>query len=106
VRFLLLIALFGCTAPPPLREPVVLRIALWGPLGELAPTASESVVASIAQPWVYEKLLTVDASGNLKPVLAAHVERISNQQMRIELRRDAAFSDGAPVTESDVVRSL
>ena len=106
MRFLLLIALFGCTAPPPLREPVVLRVALWGPLGELAPTASESVVASIAQPWVYEKLLTVDASGNLKPVLAARVERISNQQMRIELRRDAAFSDGAPVTESDVVRSL
>ncbi|TMB11257.1 MAG: hypothetical protein E6J65_27130 [Deltaproteobacteria bacterium] len=105
MRVLLLIALFGCT-PPPARESVVLRIAVGGPLGELAPTGSESGLSSIAQPWVYDKLVTVDPSGNLKPVLAARVERLSTEQMRAELRPDATFSDGAQVTEGDVIRSL
>jgi hypothetical protein len=105
VRVLLLIALFGCT-PPTARDSVVLRIALGGPLGELAPTGSEAGLASIALPWVYDKLVTVDAAGNLRPVLAARVERISNEQLRVELRPDVTFSDGTQVNEGDVVRSL
>jgi hypothetical protein len=105
VRVLLLIALFGCTAPPA-RDSVAFRIALGGPLGELSPTGSEAGHASIAQAWVYDKLVTVDAGGNLRPVLAARIERISNEQMRVELRPDATFSDGTQVTEGDVVRSL
>jgi hypothetical protein len=105
VRVLLLIALFGCTSPPA-RESVVLRVAVGGPLGELAPTASEPGLAWIAQPWVYEKLVTLDPGGNLKPVLAARVEALSSDQMRVEMRVDATFSDGASVTEGDVVRSL
>jgi hypothetical protein len=104
-RFLLLIAVIGCTAPPA-REPVVLRIAVWGPLGELAPVGNESALASIALPWVFEKLITVDASGQLTPVLARRLARLSAAEIEVELRTDAAFSDGAPVTEADVVRSL
>ena len=101
---MLLTAFIGCTAPP--VPPVVVTVALWGPLGELAPTGSEPALASIAQPWVYDKLVTVDANGELKPILASRLERVSNQQVRIELRPDATFSDGAPVTDADVVRSL
>jgi len=95
---LLLTAFIGCTAPP--VPPVVVTVALWGPLGELAPTGSEPALASIAQPWVYDKLVTVDANGELKPILASRLERVSNQQVRIELRPDATFSDGAPVTDA------
>ena len=44
---LLLTAFLGCTAPP--VHPVVVTVALWGPLGELAPTSSETALASIAR---------------------------------------------------------
>jgi hypothetical protein len=105
-RLLLLTFVVGCTAPPG-RESLVLRIAMWGPLGELAPTVgTESALASVAQPWVFEKVFSLDATGQLKPGLAARVERLSGQRVRVELRRDATFSDGSPVTEEDVVRSL
>jgi len=102
---LLLIFVAGCTAPPG-RESFVLKIAMWGPLGELAPTGDNEALASIAQPWVFERLFSLDATGQLKPGLAARVERLSGQRVRVELRRDATFSDGSAVTEEDVVRSL
>ena len=104
-RFVLLIVVIGCTAPPA-REPVVLKVAVWGPLGELAPIGNESAVASVALPWVFEKLVTVDAAGQLTPVLARRIVQSSPAKIEIELRTDAAFSDGAPVTEADVIRSL
>jgi len=107
VRRLLLaiIVVVGCTAPPG-RESFVLRIALWGPLGELAPTGGNEALASLAQPWVFERLFSLDATGQLKPGLAARVERLAGQRVRVELRRDATFSDGSSVSEEDVVRSL
>ena len=104
-RLLLLTLVVGCTAPPG-REPFVLRIAIWGPLGELAPVADDEALASLAQPWVFERLFNLDATGQLKPGLAARVERLSGQRVRLELRRDATFSDGSSVTEEDVARSL
>jgi len=104
-RLLVLAVFLGCNAPSG-REPLVLRIAMWGPLGELAPTRSESALASVAQPWVFERLVTVDAEGQLKPALAARVDRLSVDRMRVELRRDVTFSDGAPITEADTIRSL
>jgi len=55
---------------------------------------------------VFERLFSLDATGQLKPGLAARVERLSGQRIRVELRRDATFSDGSSVTEDDVVRSL
>jgi hypothetical protein len=104
-RILLLIAFFGCTAPAP-RESIVLKVAVWGPLGELTPdsVAKESGLASIAQPWVYEKLVAADPSGELRPALASQMER--GERVRVQLRHDATFSDGVPVTDSDVIRSL
>ena len=79
---------------------------MWGPLGEFSPRGSEGALASIAQPWVFEKLVTVDDRGELKPALAARIGRLAGGAMRVELRGDAIFSDGTPVTEDDVVRSL
>jgi hypothetical protein len=53
---------------------------------------------------VYEKLVNADPSGELRPGLASHIDR--GERIRVQLRRDATFSDGTPVTEADVVRSL
>jgi hypothetical protein len=79
---------------------------MWGPLGELTPgsLSKEPGLASIAEPLVYEKLVTVDGAGDLKPVLAARIER--GEKFQVQLRHDAVFSDGMPVTDADVVRSL
>jgi hypothetical protein len=104
--FLLLIAFLGCTAPQG-RESFVLKIALWGPLGDLVPTGgNESALASVAQPLVFEKLFTIDTAGELKPGLASRIERLPGGQLRAQLRNDASFSDGTPVSEEDVIRSL
>jgi len=104
-QLVLLTVVIACTAPPA-RESVVLRIAVWGPLGELAPVGNESALASIALPWVFEKLVTVDTGGQLTPVLAHNVERTSADEIEVELRPDATFSDGTSVTKNDVVHSL
>ncbi|HZR10171.1 MAG TPA: ABC transporter substrate-binding protein [Myxococcales bacterium] len=63
-------------------------------------------MASIAKPWVFEKLVTLDAAGELSPLLADRIERVSGDLIRVHLRLDATFSDGTPVTADDVVRSL
>jgi len=104
-RLLLFSIVLGCTSPPS-REAFVVKLAMWGPLGELAPTGNETALASIAQPWVYERLVTIDAAGELRPSLAATVDRLSNKELRVEVRRDATFSDGTPVTDVDVIQSL
>jgi hypothetical protein len=104
VRRLLLLFVLGCTSAPA-REPLVLRIALWGPLGSF-PSGSDPGLASIAEPWVFEKLVTIDANGQLMPALASRIDRLPGNEFRLELRSGATFSDGAPVTENDVARSL
>jgi hypothetical protein len=106
VRTLLFFTVFvGCTASPPRESPVV-RLAMWGPLGQLTPRQDEPSLAQIAAPWVFEKLVSVDTAWNLRPVLAAAVTRVGGDRLRVELRRDATFSDGVPVREDDVIRSL
>jgi hypothetical protein len=104
VRRLLLLLVLGCTSAPA-REPLVLRIALWGPLGAF-PSGKNPGLASIAETWVFEKLVTIDAKGELIPSLASRIDRLPGNEFRLELRSGATFSDGAPVTEDDVVRSL
>ena len=68
----------------------------------MAPIGNESALASIALPWVFEKLVTVDATGQLTPQLAGRVERLSSGQIRLELRLGATFSDGSPVSDGDI----
>jgi hypothetical protein len=79
---------------------------MWGPLGDLSPARQDSGLASVAKPWVFEKLVTLNATGELKALLAGRVERLSSDSIRIDPRNDATFSDGTPVTDDDIIRSL
>jgi len=103
-RVLLPILLVACSQPRN-REPFVLRIALWGAIGTPSPVEPGANLSSIALPWVYETIATPGATGELIPVLA-RVTHVSAREMRVELRRDATFSDGSPVRAEDVARSL
>jgi len=67
-RVLWLIFFVGCTAPPG-REAFVLRIAMWGPLGELTSHGgNDRRSRRLAQPWVFERC-SARWHGQLKPVL-------------------------------------
>ncbi len=85
--------------------PFSLRIALAGPLLPITSEARERPTSSVAQTWVFEPLALFDERGALVPKLAAQVERISRRKLRVRLRPEL-FSDGAPLTEADVIRSL
>ncbi|GAA5038403.1 ABC transporter substrate-binding protein [Microbacterium fluvii] len=59
-------------------------------------------IASIAQ----EGLVSIDANGQLQPGLAESWEQTDDVTYVYELRDDAEFQDGTPVTADDVVFSL
>lgn len=105
-RILLPILLVACSQSRQ-HDPFVLRIALWGALGTPTPVEPESnLAAAISLPWLFEAIATVSSTGDLTPVLASRLTRVSTREMRVELRRDAMFSDGSPVRAEDVVRCL
>ncbi|ADB48929.1 ABC transporter substrate-binding protein [Conexibacter woesei] len=54
----------------------------------------------------YDMLLSYDKSGRVVGGLARRWHRTSPQRMRLELREDARFQDGAPVLAKDVKASL
>lgn len=59
-------------------------------------------IASIAQ----EGLVSIDAQGRIQPGLAESWEQTDDVTYVYELRDDATFQDGTPVTADDVVFSL
>jgi len=105
-RYALLASLLLACAPPQGRDSFVLRIALWGPLGQLRPTDTEGALASIAASWIFDKIASVDDTGRLRPSFATAIERLPGSRYRIALGRQRTFSDGSPVTDEDVIRSL
>ena len=84
----------------------MLRIAVGGQLGEFSPTNHEAGWSSAGVPWVFEKFVSLDARGELIPVLATRVERGEGGVIRLEVPAGGRFSDGSPIEASDVVRSL
>lgn len=83
-----------------------ITVALPGSLSNLYPGQESGIlnfyVASIAQ----EGLVSVDASGKLEPGLAESWKQTDPLTYVYELRTDAKFQDGTPVTADDVVFSL
>jgi hypothetical protein len=106
VRRLGLIAALCCNCTgAPQREPFVLRIALGAPSGEFSPV-KEANFAAIARPWVFERFVSLDARGELTPALATRVGRGEGSIIRLELPASGCFSDGTPIEEGDLIRSL
>jgi hypothetical protein len=103
-RLLLFAVLAGCSRPP---EPSTfqLRLAAAGELARLRPGPMGSYSA-IAQDWVFEPLMHLEADESMKPALASRIERIDRRSVRAWIRADARFSDGSPVAPRDVVDSL
>lgn len=80
-------------------------MGLAGPLLPVTSDVRESFASAVAQTWVFEPLVSFDERGSLVPILAAQVEPGGKGKLRLRLR-PATFSDGTPLTEADVIRSL
>ncbi len=106
MRKLVLLTVLVACAPPQQRDSLVVRVAVWGALRPLKPLTDDPNLADVAYPWVFEKVGAVDESGQLRPVFATAIERLSATAMRISLRQGTTFSDGTPVSEAAVIRSL
>jgi molybdate transport repressor ModE-like protein len=106
--------LAACTTGSP-KEPVgadtgeqigQLTVALPGSLSSLYVGQESGIlnyyIASIAQ----EGLVSIDAEGKIQPGLAESWEQVDDVTYVYQLRDDAQFQDGTPVTADDVVFSL
>lgn len=97
----------GCAASPTADGQVdSLTVALPGSLSSLYVGAESGIlnyyIASITQ----EGLVSLDADGAIQPGLAESWETPDDVTYVYELREDAKFQDGTPVTADDVVFSL
>ncbi|MBV9544562.1 MAG: peptide ABC transporter substrate-binding protein, partial [Chloroflexi bacterium] len=87
-----------------------LRILMWQAPTILNPHLSQGTKDFIAARFVSEPLLTVDAAGNLSPVLAAEVPSKDNgglgadgKTVTYKLKQGIKWADGEPFTADDVV---
>ena len=106
MRVLLVLVLALACERAPERDRFTLRIARAGDLPAITPDVSAAKVASIAQNWVFEPLVRVDAAGALASSLADSFQRLDRLRYRMHLRPGAAFSDGSQVTLAEVTASL
>jgi ABC-type transport system substrate-binding protein/DNA-binding transcriptional LysR family regulator len=94
------------TAPDAGTEIDSISVALPGSLSSLYVGQESGIlnyyIAAIAQ----EGLVSIDAQGGIQPGLAESWEQTDDVTYVYELRDDAVFHDGTPVTADDVVFSL
>lgn len=102
--FVFFAAIAACK-PAPEASAFRLRFAVVGPLTPLSPGMPTSN-SMYAQEWVFEPLLRTAPDGSAVGALASRFEMLAPSRIRVDLRRDATFSDGSPVTAADVRTSL
>ncbi|WP_062204021.1 ABC transporter substrate-binding protein [Demequina salsinemoris] len=83
-----------------------ITVTLPGSLSSLYVGSESGILNYYVASIVQEGLLTVDADGALQPGLAESWEQTDDVTYVFELRDDAYFQDGNPVTAEDVVFSL
>jgi ABC-type transport system substrate-binding protein len=85
------------------RDLNVLRIDVNGPIKSLNPMADYHCGSGIVNLLLYSYLFSLDEKGALQPDLAAQWSYDpSVPAWDIQLRKDASFHDGNPVTSKDV----
>jgi peptide/nickel transport system substrate-binding protein len=107
---LLALAVPGCRAPqpPPASAERTLRVALRADVTGFypnPPTVNESFTFEINR-WVYDSLVAFDPALRLMPLLATRWENPDDRTYLFELRPGVRFSDGRPLTATDVAASL
>lgn len=85
----------------------VLRIDVEADFGSFNPTFGECSGSTYVFPFMYSFLCVLNPQGDLEPDLALTWDYDPKTfTWRIELRRDARFHDGVPVTAADAAHSI
>ena len=85
----------------------VFRYDVFWPIGSLEPKPNEGGSASFVFNFLYSYLFIMNEDGQLEPDLAAEWGYDKDNLIwTIQIREDALFHDGSPVTASDVAYSL
>lgn len=106
--------LAGCAAPQASTsagtdtgaEIESITVALPGSLSSLYIGQESGILNYYIASIVQEGLVSIDASGAIQPGLAESWDQTDELSYVYELRQDAKFQDGTPVTADDVVFSL
>ena len=74
-------------------------------IANLNPIFSNDTASNTVRDMIYDRLLTVDAAGNLLPNIATEVPKVDADQVtyKFKLRNDVKWSDGQQFTADDVV---
>ncbi|WP_432545718.1 ABC transporter substrate-binding protein [Kineococcus sp. SYSU DK004] len=85
-----------------------LVMALSAEPDRLDPTTSSSLYTRYVMQTVCEKLYDIDAQGDLVPMLAAELPRVSDDGLTVTIpvRTDPVFADGTPFDAAAVVTTL
>jgi hypothetical protein len=106
VRGLFVLACLTACRPSGPTPSFDLRIAIPGSLDAVTPSINAESWTLLANQLVFEPLIALSSRGDILPVVAARAQLLPSKSLRIWLRADASFSDGAQVTADDVVQSL
>ncbi|MDJ0897083.1 MAG: ABC transporter substrate-binding protein [Alphaproteobacteria bacterium] len=96
---------FAAAAQPALAENVI----RWGDQGDaltLDPMAQNEAPTTRMARQIYETLVTRDVQLALQPMIAESWDTIDPETWQFNLRKDAKFHDGTPLTAKDVVFSI
>jgi len=102
------LAAAGCQAPQTAPASSVLRAAVRADVTGFfpnPPAANESYTFEMNR-WVLDAVVALDRGLNVAPALAAHWLTPDDRTIVLELRPGLRFSDGRPVTATDVAASL
>ena len=74
-------------------------------IANLNPIFSNDTASNTVRDMIYDRLLTVDATGNLLANIATEVPKVDSDQVtyKFKLRNDVKWSDGQQFTADDVV---
>lgn len=101
------LGLSACAAQPaPVGDPDTLTVGIPGKLSSLYVGNEAGVLNYYVAALSQEGLVSVDSTGNLVPALATSWEQPDAKTYVYEIRQDATFHNGDPVTMDDVLFSI
>lgn len=105
-KTMLATALAGLMMMPLALQAKTFKWASQGDILTLDPHAQNEGMTIAASSYVYEPLVAYDKDFNLAPALATSWELIEPTRLRLKLRENVKFHDGAPFSAEDVIFSI
>jgi peptide/nickel transport system substrate-binding protein len=102
VAIVCLLALGGCTKPVPLAPSGYLQVDLPTAPTAIDPRVAADAISSRVAELIYDSLVRLDRKGEFIGDLAESFDRPTPTEIVFHLRRNVRFSDGRPLTASDV----